>query len=56
MYNRILRYSYQASIKFTHGPALYQPKKMTVREAINLALDEELAHDPQVFLLGEEVG
>ena len=25
---------------------------MTVREAINLAMDEELAHDPNVFLLG----
>jgi pyruvate dehydrogenase E1 component beta subunit len=25
---------------------------MTVREAINLAMDEELANDPNVFLLG----
>lgn len=29
---------------------------MTVREALNSALDEELARDPKVFLMGEEVG
>jgi len=29
---------------------------MTVRDALNQALDEELARDPRVFLMGEEVG
>ncbi|KIZ01127.1 pyruvate dehydrogenase E1 component subunit beta [Monoraphidium neglectum] len=29
---------------------------MTVRDAINSALDEELARDPAVYILGEEVG
>lgn len=28
---------------------------MTVRDAINSALDEELARDSKVFVLGEEV-
>lgn len=28
---------------------------MTVREALNMALDEEIARDSKVFLLGEEV-
>lgn len=28
---------------------------MTVREALNTALDEELARDPNVFIMGEEV-
>ena len=31
-------------------------KKITVREALNLAMDEELARDEKVFLIGEEVG
>ncbi|VAI74460.1 unnamed protein product [Triticum turgidum subsp. durum] len=30
--------------------------KMTVREALNSALDEEMSADPSVFLMGEEVG
>lgn len=29
---------------------------MTVREALNSALDEEMSADPKVFLMGEEVG
>lgn len=29
---------------------------MTVRDALSMALDEELARDDRVFLLGEEVG
>lgn len=28
---------------------------MTVREALNSALDEEMSADPKVFLMGEEV-
>lgn len=31
-------------------------KQMTVRDALNSALDEEMAADPRVFLMGEEVG
>jgi pyruvate dehydrogenase E1 component beta subunit len=30
--------------------------QMTVREALNSALDEEMSADPSVFLMGEEVG
>lgn len=30
-------------------------KEMNVREALNSALDEEMAADPSVFLMGEEV-
>ena len=56
MYKHLLklRYAYQPSIKFTHvqPSTQYTPIKMTVREDINLAMDEELAHDPNVFLLG----
>lgn len=29
---------------------------MSVRDALSMALDEELSHDDRVFLLGEEVG
>ncbi|KAJ6753947.1 DEHYDROGENASE RELATED [Salix purpurea] len=29
---------------------------MTVRDAVNTALDEEMSADPKVFLMGEEVG
>lgn len=29
--------------------------KMTVRDALNSAIDEELARDPKVILIGEEV-
>ncbi|XP_051148071.1 pyruvate dehydrogenase E1 component subunit beta-1, mitochondrial-like isoform X2 [Andrographis paniculata] len=31
-------------------------KELTVREALNSALDEEMSADPKVFLMGEEVG
>ncbi|KAL9263546.1 Pyruvate dehydrogenase E1 component subunit beta-1, mitochondrial-like protein [Drosera capensis] len=31
-------------------------KEITVREALNTALDEEMAADPKVFIMGEEVG
>jgi len=30
-------------------------KEVTIRDALNIALDEELAHDERVFLIGEEV-
>ena len=31
------------------------PTELTYRDALNSALDEELARDPKVFILGEEV-
>ncbi|KAJ0112972.1 hypothetical protein Patl1_01284 [Pistacia atlantica] len=31
-------------------------KEMTVRDALNSALDEEMSKDPKVFIMGEEVG
>uniref|UniRef100_M1CK72 Pyruvate dehydrogenase E1 component subunit beta n=1 Tax=Solanum tuberosum TaxID=4113 RepID=M1CK72_SOLTU len=31
-------------------------KEMTVRDALNSALDEEMSADPKVFVMGEEVG
>ena len=31
-------------------------RTITFREALNEALDEELGRDPNVFLMGEEVG
>lgn len=38
--------------RFLSGSA----KEMTVREALNSALDEEMSADPKVFIMGEEVG
>lgn len=29
---------------------------MTCRDALNQAMDEEMARDPNVFIMGEEVG
>lgn len=31
-------------------------KEITVRDALNSAIDEEMSADPKVFLMGEEVG
>ncbi|KAJ0083476.1 hypothetical protein Patl1_29577 [Pistacia atlantica] len=31
-------------------------RTMTVRDAPNSALDEEMSKDPKVFIMGEEVG
>ena len=35
--------------------AKFSTVKMTVRDALNTAMDEEIARDPKVFLIGEEV-
>lgn len=35
-------------------PPLYG-LQLTVRDALNSAMDEEMARDPNVFILGEEV-
>ncbi|KAG5605322.1 hypothetical protein H5410_026814 [Solanum commersonii] len=43
----LTRRSYSSGVKV---------KQMMVREALNSALDEEMAADPRVFLMGEEVG
>ena len=42
-----------ATRAFHSSPAAFQ--EMTVRDALNSAMDEEIARDPNVFLLGEEV-
>jgi pyruvate dehydrogenase E1 component beta subunit len=40
---------------FTTSPMLSAPTTMTVREAINAGIDEEMARDKDVFIMGEEV-
>ena len=35
--------------------AALKGKQLTVRDALNMALDEEIAHDERVFVMGEEV-
>jgi len=47
--NKVLRSSY-------HLSTTPNAQNITVRDAYNMALDEELARDPKVFLMGEEVG
>lgn len=42
------------SSSFRHYSTVAE-KEVTIREALNLALDEELARDEKVFLMGEEV-
>ena len=40
-----------------YGQAVHEAHwlQMTVRDALNSAMDEEMARDPDVFILGEEV-
>merc|ERR1712185_554762 len=38
-----------------HARALSSASQMTVREALNSAMFEEMARDPNVFVIGEEV-
>lgn len=45
-----------ASRSFHASAAAFAPKEMTVRDALNSALDEELGRDPTVYIMGEEVG
>uniref|UniRef100_A0A0K8UBK1 Pyruvate dehydrogenase E1 component subunit beta n=1 Tax=Bactrocera latifrons TaxID=174628 RepID=A0A0K8UBK1_BACLA len=40
---------------FSTSPKTLAAKQITVREALNTALDEEMARDDRVFLMGEEV-
>lgn len=34
---------------------IFNPLQVTVRDAINAAIDEEIQRDDKVFLMGEEV-
>lgn len=44
-----------AARSFHAGQKVQAPKEMTVRDALNEALVEELQANPKVFVLGEEV-
>ena len=37
------------------GPCVLWPLQLTVRDALNSAMDEEMARDDKVYILGEEV-
>jgi pyruvate dehydrogenase E1 component beta subunit len=41
---------------FHTSVSAWAPKEITVRDALNSALDEELGRDPTVYIMGEEVG
>merc|ERR1711981_337448 len=41
--------------KFLSTSTAFQAKTMTVRDALNSAIDEEIARDERVFVMGEEV-
>merc|ERR1712012_384835 len=41
--------------KLLSTSSAFQAKQMTVRDSLNMALDEELARDDKVFIMGEEV-
>merc|ERR1712113_9110 len=41
--------------KYLSTSTAFQSKSMTVRDALNSAIDEELAKDERVFVMGEEV-
>ncbi|KAI6705373.1 hypothetical protein NL676_008335 [Syzygium grande] len=51
-----LRYCGERESVFTSLISALSSAQMTVREALNTALDEEMSADPRVFLMGEEVG
>lgn len=44
------------STETSSGTGPDQTKEMTIREAIRLALREELERDDDVFVMGEDVG
>ncbi|XP_036317490.1 pyruvate dehydrogenase E1 component subunit beta, mitochondrial-like, partial [Rhagoletis pomonella] len=48
-------FSNVARRSFSTSPKTLAAKQLTVREALNSALDEEMARDDRVFLMGEEV-
>eukprot|EP00919_Chromeraceae_sp_WS-2016_P016950 GHVR01040491.1.p1 GENE.GHVR01040491.1~~GHVR01040491.1.p1 ORF type:complete len:135 (+),score=19.31 GHVR01040491.1:809-1213(+) len=55
--NQIIKRFYQQSIKFPQRikPLSTKMIKMTNRDALNAAMDEELTLNPNVFLIGEEI-
>ncbi|KPU72848.1 uncharacterized protein Dana_GF23287, isoform B [Drosophila ananassae] len=53
--SRLTQAAQAAQRAFSTSPKAMAAKQMTVRDALNSALDEELARDDRVFLLGEEV-
>jgi len=50
------RFTAPLSATLRHYSTAKSPRQITIRDAINEALDEELQHDPTVMLIGEEVG
>merc|ERR1712012_152726 len=40
--------------KLLSTSSAFQAKQMTVRDALNQAIDEEIARDERVFMMGEE--
>uniref|UniRef100_A0A8R7QE38 Pyruvate dehydrogenase E1 component subunit beta n=1 Tax=Triticum urartu TaxID=4572 RepID=A0A8R7QE38_TRIUA len=58
MLGQVLRRLRPAAAASTEAARGYSSaaKEITVRDALNSALDEEMSADPSVFLMGEEVG
>ncbi|KRF83225.1 uncharacterized protein Pdhb isoform X2 [Drosophila virilis] len=53
--SRLTQAASAAQRAFSTSPKVLAVKQMTVRDGLNSALDDELARDDRVFLLGEEV-
>ncbi|KAM8706506.1 hypothetical protein ACLKA7_010728 [Drosophila subpalustris] len=53
--SRLTQVASAAQRAFSTSPRVLAVKQMTVRDGLNSALDDELARDDRVFLLGEEV-
>ncbi|XP_017849032.1 uncharacterized protein LOC108604191 isoform X2 [Drosophila busckii] len=53
--SRLIQAANAAQRTFSTTPRALAAKQMTVRDGLNSALDDELARDDRVFLLGEEV-
>ncbi|XP_017874820.1 PREDICTED: pyruvate dehydrogenase E1 component subunit beta, mitochondrial isoform X1 [Drosophila arizonae] len=53
--SRLSKVACAAQRAFSTSPKALAAKQMTVRDGLNSALDDELARDDRVFLLGEEV-
>ena len=53
IFKRCIDWCFLVARNFVTQPAAVL--QMTVREALNSALDEEMTRDPTVFLIGEEV-
>lgn len=48
--------AFPARVTNAFAASFYVQKKITIRDVLNKALDDELARDPNVIILGEEVG